>query len=725
MSQQPGQSTAVDEDDDDVFYDASANVKSGLPDMGAGDTVGTTAAVTSGAAATSSRGLSAPSAEPAASQAAGDAAKAGTKTSSQARAAMASSQAVVGPPPPKSHTDASELHLHHEQAQARAERIAKLKASDMMISEAELYEDLKTTRQAMHLFMNSRMHEAYSLVSKGSERRLYYALAFALLSTIKAMMTFEHQDIATAISHCKDALHIASLLRRKSSMISSLGRFVRGAGPSVTWVATMTPLQQHAELVTSECTLLKALLSIVHSGDLLAVLSEVLHLRTAYGNYHSLLKFVEWEEAHGQGTSGATHSDNDFRSGVFLGTGCISLILGLLPSKVLKIMELFGYGGDVHVGLKLLARTGQWSEDPKQLDPGETVETEGVRRVMNDMTMLMYHLVVSTFIPVPGVDIPFAEKVLNYHLARYPQGVFFLYFHGRLYSTQGLSREAIECFEEARDVQEEYVQLKHICYWDMSLCSMSLGAWEDTYRDFTVLAEENNWSRAVYNYVRAAALYQLGDDASRERARELFARVPSLTQKIAGKSIPLEKFVARKARKMSEQGYLTLPAMEFAYMCHCYTTASNQALANTLLPTVDAALAELQTASSQTDDVCLAHFLRGVILRNLAYPEAHVHVTGTTRWSQSAAAREAEQSLQFVTARGAELTYDHYLAYFAHYELGRLYLSMGRLDDARDMFDVVLSGKNLGDHGRKGKYSMQNMAVLRSNGALEVLQRGL
>ena len=160
-------------------------------------------------------------------------------------------------------------------------------------------------------------------------------------------------------------------------------------------------------------------------------------------------------------------------------------------------------------------------------------------------------------------------------------------------------------------------------------------------------------------------------------------------------------------------------------MCHCYTTASNQALANTLLPTVDAALAELQTASSQTDDVCLAHFLRGVILRNLAYPEAHVHVTGTTRWSQSAAAREAEQSLQFVTARGAELTYDHYLAYFAHYELGRLYLSMGRLDDARDMFDVVLSGKNLGDHGRKGKYSMQNMAVLRSNGALEVLQRGL
>lgn len=721
-----------DDDDDDVFYDASANTGSSArepsrePSRAASKPRAAAAAVpverssNRDAPAERRRERGAADAKPSRERGAEETKAAAPRRSAQERANMSASKAVVGPPPKNKQVE-SVTDLHHEQAKGRAERMAKLKTSDVQTSTEELYDDLNTARRAMHLFMNSRMNEAYLRVTDKSECRLYHAVAFALLSTIKAMMTFEQDDLATAISHCKDALHIASVLRKKSSMISSFGRFVRGAGPSVTWVATMTPLQQHAELVTAECMLLKAMLSILHSGDLLAVLSEALHLRSAYCMYYSLLKFVEWEEQHGAGTSGATHSDNDFRSGVYLGTGCISLILGLLPSKVLKIMEVFGYGGDVHKGLELLARAGRWSDAPEELEPGETVETEGVRRVICDMAMLVYHLVISTFIPVPAVNIPYAEKVLNHHLARYPHGVFFLYFHGRLYSTQGLSRDAIECFEEARDVQEEYVQLKHICFWDMALCTMSLGAWKETARDFAVLAEENNWSKAVYTYAGAAALYQSGDAASRERASEMFAHVPSLTQKIAGKSIPLEKFVARKARKMIDQGYLTLPCMEFAYVCHCYTTASYRSLSQVLLPLAEKALAENEGVPDHGDDVCLAHFLRGVILRNMAYPEAHVHDEGTKRLPTKQLEREAEASLQYVASRGAELTYDHYLAYFAHYELGRLYLSAGRIDEARHMLEVVMSGKNLGDHGRKGKYSMQNMAVLRSNGALEML----
>ena len=82
----------------------------------------------------------------------------------------------------------------------------------------------------------------------------------------------------------------------------------------------------------------------------------------------------------------------------------------------------------------------------------------------------------------------------------------------------------------------------------------------------------------------------------------------------------------------------------------------------------------------------------------------------------------AENSLMFVAKKGVLCEYDHYMLYFCHYELGRLYISMGRYAEAREQLDMVLSGKNLGDHGRKGKYSMQNMCVLRSNGALEMLQ---
>lgn len=665
--------------------------------------------VTTGTAGTSGRDVR--GAAPSTSRIGAAAAAAGTARSTQ--------RGLVDNPDP-SQARRHDSQLLANQAKTRADRISKLSLADINQTDEEMRKDIEVARHALHLFLNSRMMDAYELIEVHSERRMYYATAYALLSTIKAVMTYEHQDLGTAISHCKDALHIANLLRKKTSRFTSISRFVRGAGPSVAGLASMTQLQKHAELISAECSLLKAVLGIAYSGDLLGSLSEALHLRAAYGDYKSLLQYVEWEDKNN-----ARETDEDFRSGVYLGSGCISLILGLLPARVLKVMEVFGYEGSVSVGLDLLARASGWSKAPEDHLPAHTAKTEGVRSPVCDMTMLCYHLVISTFIPVPHVDIDFAEKVLDYHLQRYPMGVFFLYFHGRLYSTQALSKRALERFRQARDVQGEYVQLKHICYWDMSLCHLSLNDWQSAYESFSVLAAENNWSKALYNYGRAAALYQTGDADKMDEAREIMERVPSMSQKIAGKSIPLEKFAARKARKMTAQGRLLLPAMELAYLTHCYTTAPPRALQRRSLPTVEKELRRLEgTQQPNMDDLCLAHFLRGVILRNLVFPERHVKLDPDVHIDQRALAAQAEKSLQFVADHGAECDYDHYLLYFCHYELGRLYISMGRTEDAKHELELIMSGKNLGDHNRKGKYSMQNMCVLRSHGALETLDAG-
>ena len=62
------------------------------------------------------------------------------------------------------------------------------------------------------------------------------------------------------------------------------------------------------------------------------------------------------------------------------------------------------------------------------------------------------------------------------------------------------------------------------------------------------------WSKAVYAYGVAALLVQLGGEANKAEGLKLMTEVPKLRQRIAGKSIPLEKFVARKARKCEAQG---------------------------------------------------------------------------------------------------------------------------------------------------------------------------
>jgi hypothetical protein len=111
--------------------------------------------------------------------------------------------------------------------------------------------------------------------------------------------------------------------------------------------------------------------------------------------------------------------------------------------------------------------------------------------------------------------------------------------------------------------------------------------------------------------------------------------VPKLRQRIAGKSIPLEKFVARKARKCEAQrGRLVLPALELAYILHAVSRAPRAVVAAQMLPLVEAALAELGDDPAGAaraarggsgggefwDDWCLARHLQGACLRYIAYP---------------------------------------------------------------------------------------------------------
>ncbi|GAC96399.1 hypothetical protein PHSY_003979 [Pseudozyma hubeiensis SY62] len=623
-------------------------------------------------------------------------------------------------------TDARASKDTSKAVQEKAARVAKLTASDVAISADQLRADIEVARKALNLFLNSRMIEAERIIEEYADSRLYYALGYALIATIKGFMTFEPADLAIAISLCKDALTIANLLRKPSSAVSNFGRFVRGTGQSPSALSQMDEVQRHAELVYAEAVLLKAVLGIAYAGDFFAFVSEALNMRNAYGIYRSLQKYVDWSAEKGEDL------DEDFKSGVYLGNGLISMILGLVPGKVLKIMEVFGYTGDTAWAMKTLSKAGQWSADPRQTKPGMSIKEEGVRRQICDMSMLAYHLVISTFIPVTGVDIDFADKVLHYNLRRYPEGVFFLYFSGRLYSTQALAEKAITQFETARDVQKEYVQLKHICIWDLSLCNMSLCNWKEAYTQFNILADENNWSKAVYNYGRASNLYehavQSDDKRGMDQAAEIFRKVPTLTQKIAGKSIPMEKFVARKSKKFTQYGRLLLPGLEFAYVYHCLSNAPRYVLCDEALVLVSEALADLHDVEDPSqyysgdeyyDDLCLAHFLRGVCLKFIAVPEKHSKVRPKeSPIPEKEAAQQAEISFKTVLEHGHQLKLDHWLVYFAHYELGRLYAGTGRVAEAKEQLNLVLSQKNLEDRGRKGKYSLQNMVHLRANGAL-------
>lgn len=68
----------------------------------------------------------------------------------------------------------------------------------------------------------------------------------------------------------------------------------------------------------------------------------------------------------------------------------------------------------------------------------------------------------------------------------------------------------------------------------------------------------SRWSKAVYAYFKAASLLMNGDSKD---VQDLMEKVPTYKQKIAGKSLMIEKFVIRKARKYALQVHIKKKAI--------------------------------------------------------------------------------------------------------------------------------------------------------------------
>lgn len=103
-------------------------------------------------------------------------------------------------------------------------------------------------------------------------------------------------------------------------------------------------------------------------------------MRTAYGIYRTLQLYLE--------TGNDPTLDQHFKSGVQLGSGLSSLMLSLLPSKVMKVAELLGYAGDRKTALATLMAAGGWSADRKE--PVISAEEDGLRRAICDMGILTW-----------------------------------------------------------------------------------------------------------------------------------------------------------------------------------------------------------------------------------------------------------------------------------------------------------------------------------------------
>uniref|UniRef100_A0A8C6WAW5 Tetratricopeptide repeat protein 39B n=1 Tax=Nannospalax galili TaxID=1026970 RepID=A0A8C6WAW5_NANGA len=540
-------------------------------------------------------------------------------------------------------------------------------------AKVDLKSGLEECAVALNLFLSNKFTDALELLRPWAKESMYHALGYSTIVVLQAVMTFEQQDIQNGISAMKDALQTCQKYRKKCTVVESFSSLLsRGS------LEQLSEEEMHAEICYAECLLQKAALTFVQVTNI--------WLRTGVGweacqECLSILHVIQ-KNKHEQ------QFFYEFEGGVKLGTGAFNLMLSLLPARIIRLLEFIGFSGNRDLGLLQLR---------------EGASGRSMRSPLCCLTILAFHTYISLILGTGEVNVVEAESLLAPFLQQFPNGSLMLFYHARIELLKGNTEKAQEIFRKCISVQEEWKQFHHLCYWELMWINIFQQNWMQAYYYSDLLCKESKWSKATYVFLKAAILSMFPEEevvATNENVVTLFRQVDGLKQRIAGKSLPTEKFAVRKARRYSASlaapVKLILPALEMMYVWNGFSIVGKRKdLSENLLVTIEKAEAALQNQDFNdysVDDECLVKLLKGCCLKNLQRP------------------LQAELCFNHVVESEKLLKYDHYLVPFTLFELAFLYKSQGEIDKAIKVLETARN--NFKDYSLESRLHFRIQAAL-------------
>ncbi|XP_063787332.1 tetratricopeptide repeat protein 39A-like isoform X1 [Pseudophryne corroboree] len=539
-------------------------------------------------------------------------------------------------------------------------------------SDADLSRDLSDCMDAINLFLDNRFNESLGLLQPRAKDSMYHGLVYGTILEMQAMMTFEHDDIINAGQMMRQAQETCQRFRKKTSLINRPG------------ADSFTEVELHAEVCYAECLLQRAALIFLQDENMINFIKGGMKVRSSYLIYRELSNLMQSNGFQ----KGECHVH--LQGGISLGVGAFNLTLSLFPPRILKLLEFAGFSGDKDYGLTRLQ---------------EGASSYNLRSLMCTMLLLSYYTFLSFILGIGDEDVTEADDLLQPYLSRYPKSAIFLFFAGRIEEIKGNIDEAIRWFEDGCSAQQSWKQFHHMCYWELMWCFAYKGTWKVAYFYADLLSKESRWSKAMYVYMKAAFLSMLPSEEPRpfgESEVELFRLVPTLKQKIAGKSPPTEKYAIRKARRYQAKDPISLPvpALEMMYLWNGFSILGKDAqlTENTLniLCVTENRLFQEPASEYREDDHCSILLLKGLCLKHQG------------RLTQ------AEQCFSHIYQSEKKIKLDHHLVPNSLLELSLLYMQQGRTDDA-----VLLLRRAKNNYKN---YSMESRTLFRIHAALSKLK---
>nr|XP_020447540.1 tetratricopeptide repeat protein 39B-like isoform X3 [Monopterus albus] len=547
---------------------------------------------------------------------------------------------------------------------------------------------LRDCSTALNLFMNNRFADALALLAPWKSESMCHAMGYSSILVMQAAMTFEPKDLDAAMTSLKESLQTCQRYRKKAGLVETLTSL---------WYRqptdNLTEEEMHAELCYAEVLLQKAALTFLDES-LISFIKGGMGMRKSYLIY----KFCQSMEnvTKDTGTQKSTHIH--FRGGVNMGIGTFNLVLSLLPPRVLRLMEFLGFSGDREMGLSQLR---------------EGAASNSLRSILSTITLLMFHLYITVILGTGQGNLTEAEALLAPYIEKFPNGVIILFYTARIALLKGNITLAREKFMACIAAQEEWHQIHHVCYWELMWTHSFEQNWIEAYRYADLLSRESKWSKAIYVFHKAAILSMLPEeDVTKlgENVVELFRQVDGLRLTIAGKSIPTEKFAAKKAQRYcsSNPVKLVVPALELMYLWNGFTVVGKRPeLTESILSTLVKAEEQLRDDPNPSeyhlDDQCVVQLLKGLCLKGLG--------------------RLVQAELCFTQVISSEYDIKHYnyLVPYTRYELGMLHKEKGDINTAIKLIDSVKM--NYKDYNMESRLHFRIHAVLDTMGSFSAKPR--
>uniref|UniRef100_A0A8C9J5U6 Tetratricopeptide repeat protein 39B n=1 Tax=Panthera tigris altaica TaxID=74533 RepID=A0A8C9J5U6_PANTA len=541
-----------------------------------------------------------------------------------------------------------------------------------------LKSSLEECTTGLYLFLNNRFSDAINLIHPWSKTSIYHALIYNILMVVKAVLTFDPQDIQTGMATAKEALKTCNNFRRKSRMMN-FSHLVSKQG-----IKTIKEEELHAEVCYAECLILKSTVTFIQDDSMLGFLKCAINIRLSYQIYKDCQQVLT------QMPNNHSKTYRHLVEGVKFGLGAFNLLLSLVPPKTLKLLNIVGYSGDREVGLTLLH---------------ESASKSHINNILSVLTLVFYYTYICVAIGAEKGHSSAVEDLFLIYLQKFPNCVILKFFQARFSMLKGNFENARLILEECIFVQNEWKQVHHLCYWELMWCHIFLRNWKQAHHYADLLSRNSRWSKAIYMYSKAMLLSLLPSDSVKsvsEDVSSLFLKVDSLRIKIWGTSVPIEKFIAEKGQRYgTTTGWFTAqPILEFIYAWSGFRVMSKKLdLISSWLSIIDKGedlLRKNPNTEYGTDDISLLNLLKGLCLKHLG------------RYSL------AERYFNRVLQKEKLLKYDHYLVPYTYYELGILYYLKGDYDSATKNLDNI---KNYKD------YSMEARLQFRAHIALEQIAK--